>query len=69
MAKGGMGDVLSGIIGTFLAQGTKPFHAAVAGAFLHGRAGDLLLRKKGFHMVASDLVETLPAVLRKYDQM
>ena len=69
MAKGGMGDVLSGIIGAFLAQHVEPFDAAVAGAFLHGRAGDLLLREKGFHMVSSDLVEILPAVLKQYDRL
>jgi len=69
MAKGGMGDVLSGIIGAFLAQHVEPFHAAVAGAFLHGRAGDLLLKEKGFHMISSDLVEILPAVLKQYDRL
>ena len=69
MAKGGMGDVLSGIIGAFLAQHADPFHAAVAGAYLHGRAGDLLLKEKGFHMISSDLVEILPAVLKQYDRL
>lgn len=69
MAKGGMGDVLSGIIGAFLAQHAEPFHAAVAGAYLHGRAGDSLLREKGFHMISSDLVEILPAVLKQYDRL
>ncbi len=69
MAKGGMGDVLSGIIGAFLAQHVEPFDAAVAGAFLHGRAGDLLLKEKGFHMISSDLVEILPAVLKQYDRL
>ena len=47
MAKGGMGDVLSGIIGTFLAQHADPFHAAVAGAYLHGRAGRLVTQREG----------------------
>ena len=69
MAKGGMGDVLSGIIGTFLAQHADPFDAAVAGAYLQGRAGDLLLKGKGFHMISSDLVEILPAVLKQYDRL
>jgi NAD(P)H-hydrate epimerase len=69
MAKGGMGDVLSGIIGAFLAQHVDPFDAAVAGAYLHGRAGDLLLKEKGFHMISSDLVGILPAVLRRYDRL
>ncbi len=68
MATAGAGDVLSGIIGAFLAQGTEPFSAAVAGAYVHGVAGDLVCSQKGFHMVASDLTEALPAVLRKYDR-
>jgi NAD(P)H-hydrate epimerase len=67
MAVGGMGDVLSGIIGTFLAQGADRFFAAVAGAYIHGLAGDLVRKQKGFHMVASDLIEALPYVLRRYD--
>jgi NAD(P)H-hydrate epimerase len=68
MARGGMGDVLSGIIGAFLAQQADPFLAAVAGAYVHGHAGDLLLKTKGFHMTASDLVDTLPTILRKFDR-
>jgi len=68
MATGGMGDVLSGIIGTFLAQGAEPFFAAAAGAYIHGRAGDLVQAEKGFHMVPTDLVEALPNLLRKYDR-
>jgi len=69
MATAGAGDVLSGIIGAFLAQGTESFAAAVAGAYIHGVAGDIVCRQKGFHMVASDLIEALPTVLRKYDHL
>jgi len=69
MATAGAGDVLSGVIGTFLAQGTELFAAAVAGAYIHGVAGDIVRRQKGFHMVASDLTEALPAVLKKYDRV
>jgi len=68
MAVGGMGDVLSGIIGAFLAQGSDRFYSAVAGAYVHGLAGDLVRKGTGFHMLASDLVEALPAVLRRYDR-
>jgi NAD(P)H-hydrate epimerase len=67
MAVGGMGDVLSGIIGAFLAQGADRFFAAAAGAYIHGLAGDAVRKRKGFHMVASDLIEALPYVLRRYD--
>ena len=45
MAKGGSGDVLSGIIGAFLSQGADPFQAARAAAYLHGLAGDRCLAR------------------------
>ncbi len=63
MTVGGTGDVLAGIAGAFLAQGTKPFEAAVAGAFLCGRAGDLCREEKGYEFLASDVIEKLPAAL------
>lgn len=40
LAKGGSGDVLAGVIGALLCQGTDPLHAAAAGAYLHGFAAD-----------------------------
>jgi NAD(P)H-hydrate epimerase len=63
MTVGGTGDVLSGIVGAFLAQGADPFKAAVAGAFVNGAAGDFVFEEKGYHMVASDLLEWIPKVL------
>ncbi len=47
MAKGGSGDVLSGIIGGLLSQGAEPFDAAVLGVYLHGLAGEIAGRKHG----------------------
>jgi len=41
LAKGGSGDVLSGVIGAFLAAGNDPFDSAVSGVYLHGRAGEI----------------------------
>ncbi|MEM3703063.1 MAG: NAD(P)H-hydrate dehydratase [Candidatus Bathyarchaeia archaeon] len=63
MTVGGTGDVLSGIVGAFLAQGADPFEAAVAGAFINGAAGDFVFEEKGYHIVASDLLEWIPRVL------
>jgi NAD(P)H-hydrate epimerase len=63
MTVGGTGDVLSGIVGAFLAQKVDPFEAAVAGAFVNGAAGDLVFQEIGPHMVASDLIEWIPQVL------
>ena len=63
MTVGGTGDVLSGIVAAFMAQGVDPFDAAVAGAFVNGAAGDFVALTRGFHMVATDLLEWIPRVI------
>jgi len=63
MTVGGTGDVLSGIVGCFLAQKAEPFEAAVAGAFINGACGDFVAEEKGFHMVATDLIRWIPKVM------
>ncbi len=63
MTVGGTGDILSGIVGAFLAQKNSPFEAAVAGAFVNGAAGDFVAHNIGNHMVATDLLEYIPRVL------
>ena len=63
MTVGGTGDVLSGVVGAFLAQGADPFEAAVAGAFINGAAGDFVQGEKGYHMVPTDLIEWIPRVM------
>lgn len=63
MTVGGTGDVLSGVVATLLAQGADPFEAAVAGAFINGAAGDLVAAEKGYHMVATDLLDWIPKVM------
>lgn len=61
MATGGSGDVLSGIIGSFLAQGLYAYDAAVLGVYIHGLAGDFAAREKTeFALIASDIIESLP---------
>jgi NAD(P)H-hydrate epimerase len=66
MAKGGSGDVLTGITGALLAQGQSPAAALEAGCYLHGRAGDLAAAERGeVAMIASDIIESLPAALRE----
>ncbi|MBN2531031.1 MAG: NAD(P)H-hydrate dehydratase [Deltaproteobacteria bacterium] len=61
MASGGMGDVLTGIIGSYLAQGMSPFHAAMAGTYIHGLLADRCVQKKGkAGLIASDLIAELP---------
>jgi len=68
MATGGSGDVLSGVIGAFLAQEMRPIDAAVCGAYVHGLAGDLaaeMLTPRA--MIAGDLIEYLPQVFEVLD--
>ncbi len=65
MASGGMGDVLTGLIGGLLAQGCEPADAAVLGVFLHGRAADRIQNRLGnAGMAATDLLKEIP-VARK----
>lgn len=60
MATGGAGDVLTGVIGALLAAGLAPFQAACLGAWLHGRAGDLVARRTGWApLIATDLLTGL----------
>lgn len=62
LAKGGSGDVLTGIIAALLAQGLPTAEAAVLGALLHQKAGRLARTKMGaFSMLPSDVIEMLPA--------
>ena len=58
MATAGSGDVLTGIIGGFLAQHIEPFEAARLGVYVHGLAGDDAKKERGtYSMMASDIVE------------
>jgi len=64
MATGGAGDVLTGMIGAFLARGLPALAALQAGAFLHGRAGDIACRQWGPEgLIAGDIVEAIPRAL------
>lgn len=66
MAKGGSGDVLSGILVSLLAQGMKPVQAAAAAVWVHGRAGDLAAEQFGYRgMAPSDLSRCLGQVWRE----
>lgn len=60
MATGGMGDVLSGVIGGLLCQGLNCETAAAAGVYLHGIAGDFLYDKQGFGYSAVELEDNIP---------
>lgn len=68
LAQAGTGDVLAGLIGGFVAQGIGAFGSAVAGAYIHGEAGDICaeaLSQRG--MRTTDLIEYLPFSLKKFE--
>lgn len=68
MATAGSGDVLTGIIGAFLAQGMKGIDAAAYGVYVHGMAGDAAMKRMGTHGVtASDVIEGLIEVWNKME--
>lgn len=65
MASGGMGDVLTGIIASFIAQGATPIKAACAAVYVHGRAGDILAEERGIHGIcATDLADYIPRAIK-----
>ncbi|MFC1510469.1 NAD(P)H-hydrate dehydratase [Candidatus Omnitrophota bacterium] len=65
MAKAGMGDVLAGTIGAFIAQGLAPFEAAGLGVYLHSRAAEVLARHKNYSLLPSDVIKTYPDVFQE----
>lgn len=65
LAKGGTGDVLTGIICALLARGLDPWEAALFGAAIHAEAGRLAEQAlSAYSLMASDLLDYLPSVLR-----
>jgi NAD(P)H-hydrate epimerase len=66
LATAGTGDVLSGVIGAFLAKGLDPFEASCAGVYVHAQAGWLAATEHGADsVIATDVIRALPAALRR----
>jgi hydroxyethylthiazole kinase-like uncharacterized protein yjeF len=69
LASGGTGDVLTGLIGGFLAQGLTPWDAARLGVYLHGLAADYFVDQYGPRgLIAGDLIKVFPDVLDQFLQ-
>lgn len=65
MASGGVGDVMTGVIGGLLAQGLSPMDACIAGAYLHGLAGEIAAENVGAPgALASDVLLATPEAFR-----
>ncbi|WP_114752633.1 NAD(P)H-hydrate dehydratase [Pleomorphovibrio marinus] len=60
LGTGGTGDVLTGVITSFLGQGYSPENAAITGIFHHGLAGNIAAKEKLRGMLASDVIEAIP---------
>lgn len=63
MATGGAGDVLTGVIAAFIAQGLSSHEAAVVGVYVHGLAGDIAAQTGVVGRVAGDILSALPAAI------
>jgi NAD(P)H-hydrate epimerase len=68
MATAGSGDVLTGMIASFIGQGLKPYNAAVLGVYCHGLAGDLAKMDKGeYGMIARDVLDNIPYAIKEIE--
>ncbi len=68
MAVGGSGDVLAGIISSFIAQGFDMFKAAASGVYIHALAGDIAKSKYGeISMLPTDIIDCLPEAFKSID--
>ncbi len=66
MAKGGSGDVLTGVIAGMLCCDLAPIRAAALGAYIHGLAGDISAEKLGeISPMARDIIDSIPYVLKR----
>jgi hydroxyethylthiazole kinase-like uncharacterized protein yjeF len=70
LASGGTGDVLAGLIGALLAQGSPAFEAAVTGVYVHAAAGRRIAADVGLSgLAASDLLPVIPRVMHALRQL
>lgn len=70
MAKGGSGDVLTGVMTALLAQKYSPEESAIIGMYVHGLAGDMAAEQFGaVAMNASDIIEKLPEAFKRLEKL
>jgi NAD(P)H-hydrate epimerase len=65
MASAGMGDLLTGMLTSFLGQGYSPENALLCGVFHHGLAGELAGENYLRGTIAQDLIEAIPETFRR----
>ncbi|HZW85289.1 MAG TPA: NAD(P)H-hydrate dehydratase [Nitrososphaerales archaeon] len=69
MTVGGTGDVLTGLTAGLLAKGTPSFEAACAAAYVNGAAGVEATKTLGMHIAASDVVNEIAGVMKRFDNV
>lgn len=69
MTVGGTGDVLSGLVSAMLSKNRNPIEAASAASYVNGVAGKLAQKKNGLHIVATDLIDFIPSVMKPFDKV
>lgn len=67
MATGGSGDVLTGMVTSFLGQGYSPENAMICGVFQHGFAGEIASKTKRRGTIASDIIDSIPQTFIELD--
>lgn len=66
MTVGGIGDILAGLIAGNLTK-NNPMESSILGVFINGKAGFNAFKKFGLHILASDVINELPLVMKEYD--
>lgn len=66
MTVGGTGDILAGIVAGLIAQKVSLFDAAKYGVYITDTAGDMCFEEKGYALIASDLLEKIPKIVKEF---
>ena len=69
MTVGGTGDILSGVLAGVLGQKRNVLESAVIAAYFNGLAGKAVQKNLGLHMVATDLLDALPGIMKSFDKI
>ena len=65
MTSAGTGDVLAGITSGLLSKGMGPFDAACLGAYISGKAGEFAFEERSYGLIATDVIDMIPKVLKE----
>lgn len=68
LATGGTGDVLAGIIGSFLANSDRLFERVCAAVFVHGLAGEMAAKTYGYGLIADDVIRNIARAVKRLDR-